>query len=248
MAQQSQQTSETHQQVTVETNNFHRVLEYFDDNGNIINPTKTRFELSCQICGDKSLALVNDHLDRRSRETHECYTVLPLCGHGFGYRCLYSWLITNLYGDPTCPTCRLPVFLPGAIKSSMLEIFGDGGIQEQNEEIVEIRKIVLEGKQKADSEEQRSEYSVDLDFDDVDDDLQPLLPAQLALLETIRDSINEIRVELRREGAEPSAAQLLDGQPGSVNQRTSNPMAEHEEMERQIYEQYLRGTHRWGNE
>ncbi|KAI0007773.1 hypothetical protein F4779DRAFT_490086 [Xylariaceae sp. FL0662B] len=180
MAQEAQQTLGKDEQITVETNNFHRVLEHFDEDGYLIDPVNIHLELTCQICNEKNLALINNRFDRRTRETHECYTVLPRCGHAFGYRCLYSWLLSDASGNRTCPTCRKPVYLSRAHRNSLLEIFGDAGIQEQNKEVVDIRKVLREGEQQAASvlptPQQDGnvvyEYVIedDVDEDDADED------------------------------------------------------------------------------
>ncbi|KAI1504401.1 hypothetical protein F5X99DRAFT_372191 [Biscogniauxia marginata] len=75
---------------TVETNNFRQVLSHFNEEGHIISPNVARFAVACQICC-KDLALINDHFDVHSRDSHEPYTVFPRCGHAFGYKCLYDW-------------------------------------------------------------------------------------------------------------------------------------------------------------
>ncbi|KAI0178836.1 hypothetical protein GGR52DRAFT_588661 [Hypoxylon sp. FL1284] len=123
--------------VTVETNNFNQVLKEFDDDGHIINPN-TRFRISCAICNQRDLAIVNDKLDKLSYEAHEPYTVLPRCKHAFGYACLLSWIVGN--GRNTrrisCPICRALVFDGD---QSVPNKYGAEGVEEQHGEIVNIR-------------------------------------------------------------------------------------------------------------
>ncbi|RYP24936.1 hypothetical protein DL765_000164 [Monosporascus sp. GIB2] len=95
----------------VETNNFRRVLEFFDEEGNL-KDTNTRIRIRCGICLEKDLSIMNSSTDTHASEQHEHYTVLPRCGHGFGYRCVIKWLFTNGFrrgGRMGCPTCREPV-------------------------------------------------------------------------------------------------------------------------------------------
>ncbi|KAI1205394.1 uncharacterized protein F4807DRAFT_471073 [Annulohypoxylon truncatum] len=122
---------------TVDTSNFIEVLRYFDEDGNIANPN-TRFDIQCGICREKNLALLNPAFDKRSRETHETYAVLPNCGHAFGYVCLSSWIFSN--SVPTCPTCRKRIF--NRDQPRVLSMFGDSGIEEQHLEVLDIKGIL----------------------------------------------------------------------------------------------------------
>ncbi|KAI0149925.1 hypothetical protein F4776DRAFT_603854 [Hypoxylon sp. NC0597] len=127
--------------VTVSTNSFFQVLEHFDDHGMLINP-KTRFDIQCIICLQKNLAIVNPDFDKRSRRTHECYTVLPRCGHAFGYTCIYNWLKKDMnMFNPKCPICRRIVFHKGR-QPEIFSVFGDSGANEQFLEILDIRKAI----------------------------------------------------------------------------------------------------------
>ncbi|KAI5864743.1 hypothetical protein GGS23DRAFT_619381 [Durotheca rogersii] len=130
---------------TVETTNFHQVLEHFDESGNIIDQTRTRLSIQCPICTTKNLSLVNGYYDSKSRDTHEAYTVLPGCGHAFGYVCLYNWLKEHInVRNPTCPTCREPVFT-SRDRPLIFPIYGDTSLGEQHKEVVDIRASLREG-------------------------------------------------------------------------------------------------------
>ncbi|OTA82933.1 hypothetical protein M434DRAFT_16857 [Hypoxylon sp. CO27-5] len=127
--------------VTVSTNNFFKVLEYFDDQGTLIYP-KTRFDIQCNICLQKNLAIVNPDFDKRSRLTHECYAVLPRCGHAFGYKCIYDWLKQGMgIFNPKCPICRRIVFHRGQ-QPEIFKVFGDSGADELFLEILDMRKEI----------------------------------------------------------------------------------------------------------
>lgn len=94
----------------VDTNNFNQVLEHFDGEGHIIWPNM-RFNIACDICHEKNLALTNPSLDPRSRETHESYAALPVCGHAFGYTCLLQHMLKDLHlSNPPCPACSTRIF------------------------------------------------------------------------------------------------------------------------------------------
>ncbi|KAL7620336.1 hypothetical protein AAE478_009330 [Parahypoxylon ruwenzoriense] len=136
------QAHNSDQQVVVETNNFIQVLDCFDEDGNLLDQN-TRFKIQCGICTTKNIALVNHRFDRRSRETHESYTVLPRCGHAFGYTCLYEWIKTDMnLAMPTCPMCRADVF-DSAASPEIFELYGDANSEEQNQEIIDIRYSFL---------------------------------------------------------------------------------------------------------
>ncbi|KAF2969647.1 hypothetical protein GQX73_g3908 [Xylaria multiplex] len=75
---------------TITTNNIHQVLEYFDNDGNLISPFNPRFH--------------------GPNEVREHYAVLPRCGHAFGYQCLLHVLVTAFPFPPSCPRCSKPVF------------------------------------------------------------------------------------------------------------------------------------------
>ncbi|KAI3331991.1 hypothetical protein HD806DRAFT_529760 [Xylariaceae sp. AK1471] len=97
-------------EITVETNNFHQVLEHFKSSGNLINQRTTRVEINCQICQIKNLAVVNPQYDEHSLDTHESYVVLPRCGHAFGHMCLKEWVNKSEHWNPSCPSCRSPIY------------------------------------------------------------------------------------------------------------------------------------------
>ncbi|KAI1282662.1 hypothetical protein F5Y07DRAFT_350552 [Xylaria sp. FL0933] len=100
--------------VTVDTNNFRRVISLFNEAGELVDPT-TRFAIMCAICQDKKLALTNKQLDDNFGHSHEKYAVLPRCGHAFGSDCLFKWVHYNnsLNGrEPTCPSCRCSLACP----------------------------------------------------------------------------------------------------------------------------------------
>ncbi|KAI1399206.1 hypothetical protein F4819DRAFT_428299 [Hypoxylon fuscum] len=140
------QTPNSNQQVTtVETNNFNRVLEHFDEGGQIISPDSTRFDIDCPICLERKLFLLNTNFDQGSPETHESYTVLPKCGHAFGYHCLSSWLGSD---NDTCPTCRTKVsftFLSQRERELLFEppfvppLYGDMSDNTQQHDVIIIR-------------------------------------------------------------------------------------------------------------
>lgn len=93
----------------VETNNFHEVLKYFNDDGQL-KDENTQFAIPCAICLDKNLA-IPCRAQHPTLETHEPYAVLSRCGHGFGYSCLYDSLVSyqRRRERPQCPMCRQPV-------------------------------------------------------------------------------------------------------------------------------------------
>ncbi|KAI1378702.1 hypothetical protein F4677DRAFT_411717 [Hypoxylon crocopeplum] len=140
-------SSNSDQQVavtTVESNNFRHVLEYFNEQGHLTNPDTTRLSIPCGICGEKDLALLNGKFNKRSRETHESFAVLPICGHAFGYNCLFEWLLKDINKrNPICPFCRAQAF-PSVREPLNLPIFGDAGIDEQHEQVVEIRESLYD--------------------------------------------------------------------------------------------------------
>ncbi|KAI0428693.1 hypothetical protein F5Y09DRAFT_357493 [Xylaria sp. FL1042] len=95
-------------EILVETNNFHQVLQHFNESCEIAN-IKTRFTIECQICKCKNLALTNPEFDMLAEDTHENYIVLPYCGHAFGSSCLQQWIQyqkAHTRVVATCPSCR----------------------------------------------------------------------------------------------------------------------------------------------
>ncbi|KAI2604679.1 hypothetical protein GGR54DRAFT_652971 [Hypoxylon sp. NC1633] len=136
------QSEQSHGAPTIETNNIHQVLEQFDEDGHIINQD-TSFQIRCEICKERNLAILNSKVDKRSVDTHEYYAVLPGCGHIFGYTCVYTWILRA--GEPTCPYCRTTVF-PHSPAATMLDIFGGAGAEEQHKEILRIRDILNQHK------------------------------------------------------------------------------------------------------
>ncbi|KAI0967547.1 hypothetical protein F4678DRAFT_465477 [Xylaria arbuscula] len=90
----------------VETNNFHQVINKFNDSGDLMEKT-TGFSIECQICLCKDLALMVP--DVGTEDSHEQYVVLPRCGHGFGSDCLQQWIRSQHQFSRKCPTCRSPV-------------------------------------------------------------------------------------------------------------------------------------------
>ncbi|KAI0837533.1 hypothetical protein F5Y06DRAFT_297390 [Hypoxylon sp. FL0890] len=162
MERDSLQTSDSDQQVTtVTTNNFPKVLEHFDKKGHLINP-KTRFDIQCSICYEKNLALVNPTFDKRSRDTHESYAVLPLCGHAFGYTCLLSWLMQDRIYNSRCPVCRKQVTRVVG-KPVIFSIFGDSGADEQHQEVLDIKKSLKIDKVPAGFAELLERYTAHLE-------------------------------------------------------------------------------------
>ncbi|KAI0414618.1 hypothetical protein F5X98DRAFT_389659 [Xylaria grammica] len=136
-------TNHSAAEICVETNNFHQVIQHFDDKGGIINKKTTRFSIDCGICKGKKLAIVNPDFDKPSDDTHQKYVVLPRCGHAFCSTCISEWI--NMHKDrTTCPSCRALVY--GRECMIMLVNFGSTikNIGTQDGEIVEIRRILLE--------------------------------------------------------------------------------------------------------
>ncbi|KAI6088162.1 hypothetical protein F4821DRAFT_258332 [Hypoxylon rubiginosum] len=128
---------------TLTSNHFKHILEAFDEEGHLINP-ETRFHITCPICDEKDLAILNSGFYKRSRTTHESYAVLPRCQHAFGHTCLSNWIMRNINTNgqpPLCPSCRTPIF-PSWKQATALEIYGDGNIEEQHMDIVNIRNSI----------------------------------------------------------------------------------------------------------
>ncbi|KAI1345908.1 hypothetical protein F5Y01DRAFT_320310 [Xylaria sp. FL0043] len=83
----SNQVSSAPAESIVETNNFHEVLQHFNDACELVDKT-TRFTIECQICQCRNLAVTNPESETPAEDTHENYIVLPYCGHAFGSHCL----------------------------------------------------------------------------------------------------------------------------------------------------------------
>lgn len=124
-------------EVKVDTENFHQVLEHFDDEGHLKDKDNTRIAINCAICKEHDLAILNHDKQERSRSRHESYAVLK-CGHAFGYVCLHNWLLQN----KTCPSCRTNPFCSPREHFLMSDLYGDAGAKEQHEEIQDIRKFL----------------------------------------------------------------------------------------------------------
>ncbi|KAI3338278.1 hypothetical protein F4824DRAFT_91585 [Ustulina deusta] len=93
----------------IDTPNFYKVLEHFDDNGNLIDGN-SRISIACSICLVKNLGLFGRQFDESPHAAYEHYAVLVRCGHAFGYRCLVHWfLIVCKCNELKCPICRAPV-------------------------------------------------------------------------------------------------------------------------------------------
>lgn len=131
--------------ITLTSNNFQRILDEFDEQGHIIN-SETRFQITCPICDEKELAILNGKFDKKSRASHESYAVLPHCQHAFGHTCVFSWIMSNINDGetPLCPSCRAPIF-HAEDQATALEIFGDGDINEQHQDIINIRDSIKKG-------------------------------------------------------------------------------------------------------
>ncbi|RYP62067.1 hypothetical protein DL770_009642 [Monosporascus sp. CRB-9-2] len=142
---QVQETSGDSRHEIVETNNFRRVLEFFDEEGNL-KDSNTRIEIRCCICLENNLSVMNPSTDARSSEQHEHYTVLPRCGHGFGYRCITKWFSTSGFrrgGHMRCPTCREPVFCDSnALHCEIPEIYHGYDSVRQRRDVNAIRQIL----------------------------------------------------------------------------------------------------------
>ncbi|TRX90376.1 hypothetical protein FHL15_008741 [Xylaria flabelliformis] len=141
MGQVNQQINSKNANKTVETNNFHQVLKYFDEAGKL-KRKDTRLEIGCQICLVKNLALVNLERENPTPDTHEQYTILPFCGHAFGHQCLDHW-IDSQSDWPRCPTCRELIYY----KEDHIVTFDIQGTLQitatsQAEEIQEIRAML----------------------------------------------------------------------------------------------------------
>ncbi|KAI0814555.1 hypothetical protein GGR55DRAFT_437384 [Xylaria sp. FL0064] len=92
----------------VETNNFHEVLQHFNDACELVDKT-TRFAIECQICQCRNLAVTNPESETPAEDRYENYIVLPYCGHAFGSHCLQKWIKyqkAQTQANPTCPSCR----------------------------------------------------------------------------------------------------------------------------------------------
>ncbi|RYP45161.1 hypothetical protein DL769_011479 [Monosporascus sp. CRB-8-3] len=129
----------------IETNNFRHVLEFFNEEGNL-KDNNTRVEIRCGICLEKNLSIMNSSTDTHSSEQHEPYTVLPRCGHGFGYRCVTKWLSTSGFrggGHMRCPTCRERVFCDSnPLHFETPEIFHGYDSVRQRDDVNAIRRIL----------------------------------------------------------------------------------------------------------
>lgn len=73
----------------VETNNFAAVLRHFDDAGNLKNE-RTCFSIPCSICLVHNIDFVNPLLETPRDIIFEPFTVLPNCGHAFGFYCIFQ--------------------------------------------------------------------------------------------------------------------------------------------------------------
>ncbi|KAI0098070.1 hypothetical protein GGR51DRAFT_565959 [Nemania sp. FL0031] len=123
--------------VVIETNNFHQVLQHFDNRG-ILKNNHTCFRIECQICTEMHLGLTNTETDDPNEDIYEEYTVLPRCGHGFGYECLYQWMNTDYNRNPPCPSCRTPI-LCEELRDMDLPIYGTRNSHDQAKQITQIR-------------------------------------------------------------------------------------------------------------
>ncbi|KAJ2985156.1 hypothetical protein NUW58_g5687 [Xylaria curta] len=132
-------------EVTVETNNFYRVQEYFDASGDLRNK-ETRFEIECQICLVKNLGIVNPRHEQPTLESHEDFIVLPRCGHAFGYRCIADWVYASKRAGlfPSCPTCRISIGCPWRHKiPAGVYGFPRRLVENQARDILAIRALIL---------------------------------------------------------------------------------------------------------
>ncbi|KAI8951912.1 hypothetical protein F4801DRAFT_578013 [Xylaria longipes] len=126
--------------ITVQTANFHRVLDHFNSDGNLIDDKRTRLSIPCSICLLNDLSLINPHLEESADITHEHYTVLMRCGHAFGYKCLTKWFIVQRLNELRCPLCRAPAFCEQR-HITPLEVYGGTTDMEvQCQQIKEIRR------------------------------------------------------------------------------------------------------------
>ncbi|KAI0455276.1 hypothetical protein F5B21DRAFT_523982 [Xylaria acuta] len=117
-------------EIIVDTNNFYKVLSYFNNAGELLE-SNARLQIDCQICMVKRLAIANIEIDIPNTDSHETYTVLPMCGHAFGTQCLQQWIRTNNDGyliirPASCPTCRAPISCEKGHASPISE-FGSTG-------------------------------------------------------------------------------------------------------------------------
>ncbi|KAI1408984.1 hypothetical protein F5Y13DRAFT_203971 [Hypoxylon sp. FL1857] len=170
------------QVTTVTTSNFLQVLEHFDQEGHIINEN-TRFDIQCNVCYGKNLAVINPIFDKKSRDTHESYAVLPMCGHAFGYTCLFNWLKRDFNLDnPTCPICRQPVY--PSTEPIIFNIFGGAGVEEQHLEIVDVRKSLFYNDILEERGAQPSAEAIEQQFQNYDQITRDML--ELARLQHLR--------------------------------------------------------------
>ncbi|KAI1131774.1 hypothetical protein F5Y10DRAFT_285701 [Nemania abortiva] len=150
--------------VIVETNNFHQVIQHFNDAGELTN-MNTRFSIDCQICMCKNLALTNTLVDVPTNELHEKYAVLPRCGHAFGFQCLGQWIKTQKTQhnfNLKCPSCRSPIACEKR-HSAPLKLYGptrgstSDCMEKQRKDIAAIRATLLDPSCTRCLEEQQEE-------------------------------------------------------------------------------------------
>ncbi|KAI5918688.1 hypothetical protein F4810DRAFT_691191 [Camillea tinctor] len=151
----AQQTHNSTGLVTVKTNNFHQVLEHFDEQGHIKNPDITIFAIPCQICS-QDLAVVNPKFDTCAHKNttcsirkHESYVVLPKCGHAFGSWCLLEYFTTQSNITAGCPSPSCGERIVGDFEPKEMFIRFRPNDLPQHDEIMDIRKKLEDGTRSA---------------------------------------------------------------------------------------------------
>ncbi|KAI1752808.1 hypothetical protein F4782DRAFT_530293 [Xylaria castorea] len=124
--------------VTVQTTNFHRVLDHFDSDGNLIDDKRTLLSIPCAICHMHNLSLINRHLNDSAGTTHEHYIVLMRCGHAFGYKCINNWFLVRRLDELKCPLCSTPVFCE---RNHILPLEIYGGTTDMDVQCQQIKEI-----------------------------------------------------------------------------------------------------------
>ncbi|KAI0454866.1 hypothetical protein F5B21DRAFT_524244 [Xylaria acuta] len=128
--------------VTVQTNNFYRVLDHFNNDGNLIDDKRTHLSILCAICQMNNLSLINRHFEESGDTTYEHYAVLMRCGHAFGYKCVTNWFLVHRRDELRCPLCRTPVYCQQR-HIIPLEVYGGTtDMDVQCQQIKEIRQLL----------------------------------------------------------------------------------------------------------
>ncbi|KAI1739235.1 hypothetical protein F4680DRAFT_449338 [Xylaria scruposa] len=128
--------------VTVETNDFRRVLDHFDGDGNLIDEARTLLSIPCPICYENDLSLINPHCEGPPDTTHEPYAVLMRCGHAFGYKCISHWFLVRRLNVLRCPLCRESVYCERQHTAPLEMYGGTTDMDLQRQQIKKIRELL----------------------------------------------------------------------------------------------------------